>query len=415
MSGYSQAAQVFFIFTVLTYGFAATCKIMVSQFWGRNNKENIRTIMGYTLRMAACFSAVFTLLFLLVPTVPMKLFSSDPAVVELGCKYLRVVSLTAILYGMSNCLYNGFGGVERTDMYLYGNVLCYGLNLAFNYVLIFGKLGFPRLGIIGAGIGSLVGRIAEFLYLFITFLRSPEFEFRLSDLTRTIRGTLKRDYYHAFKGMMGHEIIYSVGISMGQIIMGHISTIAVAAYNICYVLFSLVATLSTAFSTACQTAIGKIMGSGELDRARRASRTMLLLTLWVGVISAILMVVFGDLFISLYNVSADTVAYAKGIMPIMAVTAFFTAFEYTALVNIPRAGGDGFTGFIADCITMWCIAIPLAWFAAFKWGLSPVYVIALIKCDMPLKSAIGVIAVLRGKWIKDLTHNGENTGAAATV
>ena len=134
MSGYSQAVQVFFIFTVLTYGFAATCKIMVSQFWGRNNKESIRTIMGYTLRMAACFSAVFTLLFLLVPTVPMKLFSSDPAVVELGCKYLRVVSLTAILYGMSNCLYNGFGGVERTDMYLYGNVLCYGLNLAINYV-----------------------------------------------------------------------------------------------------------------------------------------------------------------------------------------------------------------------------------------------------------------------------------------
>lgn len=407
MSGFSQAAQVFHVFTILTYGFAGTCKVLVAQYWGKQDRDTIRSIVAYSMKMATLFGLVFSLMFLFVPQVPMRIFSADPEVITYGCQYLRTISITTILYALSNIMYNSFSGVERTSVYLWGNITCYSINLVVNYVLIFGAFGLPQMGIVGAGIGALVGRIAEFILLATLFFRSPEFQFKMSHFKLTVKGMLRRDYYGVFKPIMAHEVIYSIGISMGQIIMGQISTIAVSAYNICYVLSSIMNAANSGLAGACQTICGKIMGSGELDRAKKAARTMLVYSVVLGGILAALMLLTGNLFISLYNVSAETVGYAKALMPVMAMFVFFSGLEYVALVNIPRAGGDAATGFWTDVVTMWMIAIPLAWLAAMKWGLSPVMVILLLKIDMPLKASVGVIAVLRMKWVKNLTREAD--------
>ena len=404
MSGFSQAAQVFYIFTILTYGFAGTCKILVAQYWGKQDRDSIRRIVAYSLKLGMVFGVVFGVIFLFIPGVPMRIFSADPEVVELGCKYLRVTFLTALLYAFSNTLYNAFSGVERTSVYLYGNVTCYSINLLVNYLLIFGVFGLPKLGIVGAGIGALAGRVAEALLLGVLFFRSKEFQFKPEHFSLGVKGLFRKDYFQVFKPIMAHEVIYSVGISMGQIIMGQISTIAVSAYNICYVLASIMNAVNTGFAGACQTVCGKIMGSGELDKAKKAARSMLLYTGVLGFALAVLMVLGGDFFISLYNISSETLTYARQLLPIMSLFVFFSGFEFVALVNIPRSGGDAATGFYTDCVTMWMIAIPLAWLAALVWQLSPVAVIALLKLDMPLKATVGVLCVLRMRWVKNLTR-----------
>ena len=212
-------------------------------------------------------------------------------------------------------------------------------------------------------------------------------------------------FFTVIKPVFAHDVTWSFANSMGSIITGQLSTAAVTAYNICYNFDYLIESLISGTGKATSTIVGKILGSDDIEGAKQASRSTMLLALILGIFSAGMVALTGRYFVLLYNISAETAELAKMMMYIFAANIFCQAFEIMALVGVLRAGGSGHIGFWTDIVVMWGIAIPLGWLAAFKWHLPAIAVVAINRIDMPLKALVGLIAVLKMKWLRNLTKD----------
>ncbi len=406
MTTVSQSAQIFYIYTVMSNGIAGTCVILVAQYWGKRDGESIKTIVAFSLKMVLLIGGAALILLQAFPGAVFRIFSSDPEVIALGVKYIRITSFMCPLYGITNVLYSTFKGVERTKLVLWGNVVCYSLTMMFNYCLVFGKFGLPKLGYLGAAVGALAARVIEAVFVLVCFLKMRDVGFKPVDLKRS-NAMLNRDFFRVMAPIIGHEITWSIGISMSQITMGQLSTEATAAFNIAYVFNALISAPVYGLGGASMTICGKLIGEQDIEGTKRVSRKLLLVYSTVlGAVGCVVMLFGKNLFVSLYpNISATTAEYARLLIPIMAVVSLFQAWEVVGMVSILRAGGDGKTGFLTDVVVMWMIAIPLGLLAAYQWNLSPVLVILLFKIDMPLKAIVGIVRVLRMKWIHNLTRD----------
>ena len=185
MSAVSQADQVFFIFYTVCNGFAVGTCVLVAQYWGRKNTEAIRTILAISLRAITVFGLVVSALVMLFPSFFMRIYSSDPELIELGAGYLRLVALMYAPCGISVMLFGACRGVEQVRIILVTNILSYSVNIALDYCLLFGRFGFPKLGITGIAIGTIIARFVELVFCSVFVLKFEQrIHFRLPDLAR---------------------------------------------------------------------------------------------------------------------------------------------------------------------------------------------------------------------------------------
>ena len=400
----TQATNAVSIFVTVGFAFSGTGRILISQYWGKKDPEAIRSILGISLRYTLIETTMFATLFLTIPKVIMRIFSSDPAVVALGAEYLRIVAVGLYFYSLSNLVYQTESAMEKPKYSLMGSLMSYPANLLINYVLIFGKLGFKPMGLAGAAIGYLCGRFIDFVFTMTVFVRDKRIGFRFKDLLHRNR-LLSKDYFKVLKPIFAHEVTWAIANSMGSIITGQLSTAAVTAYNICYMYDWLLVSFIHGMNGSASAIIGKILGANEIENAKKASRTLMAYAGIFGGILAVLLLLTGDIFIGFYNISGETAALAHTLMYVFAVNLFCQAFEIVGLVGILRAGGSGHIGFWTDIAVMWGLAIPLGWLSAFVWKLAPLFVVILNRVDMPIKAAVGLITILRMKWLKNLTRD----------
>jgi putative MATE family efflux protein len=406
MTAVSQASQVFFVFSVICYGFASACCIIVSQYYGKKDTESIKTIIALTVRLNALFGLVVSTAVFIFPTAFMSIYSRDPRVIALGALYLRVVALMYMPFAVSTSLFYACRGVEETKIVIISNSITYSINIILNYIFIFGFMGAPKLGVLGAAIGTVISRYIEFAIMCVYMLRiERHVKFRLSDLMRR-NAVLRKDYLVTLRPVLGHEVIWSFGMTMPQAFMGQLGTAASAAFNTVYVFFELLTAVLNGMGGAATVAIGKAVGEDRMDVVKKESYTILLMATLMGAAGAIcLLAGFGGFLSFFRGLSGRTVQYALGMAPVMAMVTFFSGWEVVGLVGILRGGGDARTGFRTDCVAMWLIAIPLGALATFYFKLSPIVVIALLKVDMPIKATVGLIRVLRMHWVTNITRD----------
>ena len=403
VSAVAQATTVFSIYEVLTYGFGGACGILVAQYWGKRDRKSIRDILSLTLRFELMLGTLAAAVMTLFPTTVMSIMSNDPAVIELGSEFLRIAALNYFLYGIINAIYTTHNSIEMVQVVFWGNILTYTVNLALSWVLI------PSYGVRGAAFAAILARSVDFIYVVYMLLRNKSLEFKAKNVLQFNRNLLG-DYLHTVYPILGHEIIWSVGTNMSSILMGRLDTFAVSAYSIAHMLYSLHGAIPGGLGRAASAIVGKCIGEGDKERAQKSANTFVLLTAIVGLCMSASMFLLRPVFLSFYDLDPQVLEYANGLCMVMAVVIFFHGFDGVVLVSTLRAGGMGKIGFYTDIIVMWMIGIPLGWFAISK-GINPIWVVALVKVDMPLKSAVGVYFVLFRDWIHNLTR-GEEPAAA---
>lgn len=405
MSAVSQADQVFFIFYTICNGFAVGCCVLVAQYWGRQDVNAIKTVLAIALRAIAVFGLIVTVLVMLFPTFFMRIYSSDPALIELGAGYLRLVALMYTPCAISVMLFAGCRGVEQVRIILATNIVSYSVNIFLDYCLLFGKFGFPKLGITGIAIGTIIARLVELVFCGVFVLKFEQrIGFRLTDLLRKDK-QLSKDFVRVASPIVAHEIIWSFGTSAANMITGQLGTSVVAGYNVTVVLYDLCASVGNGFLNACSVVIGKTIGSGDRDKVKQQARTILLMGLGIGLVLGAVTIPLRGPFLSLYNLEPDAVGYARQFMMVIALIWPFSMLEMVGMIAILRAGGDGKTGFYTDIVAMWLTTIPLAWLAAFVLKWPAVAVVAIIKTTIIIEAVVGIIRVLSMRWIKDLTRH----------
>ncbi|MEG0370575.1 MAG: MATE family efflux transporter, partial [Hungatella sp.] len=214
------------------------------------------------MRSVALFAILVSGLVLLYPENFMRIYSSDPVIIRLGASYLRIAAWMYLPCAVSTMLFACCRGIEQVRISFMTNAFSYPLNILLDYCFIFGKFGFPEMGIQGAAVGAVISRLAEFVILgYFVLVKEKRIQIKLKDLFRRDK-KLNRDFLLVGLPIVAHELIWSTGTTAGSAITGQMGTAVVGGYNVANVLYQLVACFMNGSLHACTITIGKTIGSG---------------------------------------------------------------------------------------------------------------------------------------------------------
>lgn len=407
LSGVAAVNQIQFILQQLIFSVSNSIIILGSQYWGQKNTEPIKKIMSVALM---CTTFIAVLLFSVVslfPRASVGLFTNDSAIIDEGVKYLNIIRFSYLFFAFTNVLLGGLRTVEKVSIALYTSILSLVVNCGINFLLIKGNFGFPELGARGAAIGTLTARILEFLIVSFYILKKDKLiKWRISEL-KSINRELSADFIRVSLPVIGTGLIWGLNTALQTVILGHMSSNAIAAHSISSTVFLFLKVTSVGAASAASIIIGKAVGEGNMKSIKEYVRTLQVLFVAIGICLCSILFFARTPFLSLYNLSPKTAELADIFMIIESTVLLFMSYQMCMNIGIIRGGGDTKYILILDIVGIWCITVPLSLLAAFVFKLSPIIVVILLNSDQYLKCIPAAIYGNSYRWIKKLTRNDE--------
>lgn len=407
LSAVSIANNLFFVLTILMFGLAGGSNIMISQYWGKGNVKTIHKILAIMYRVCLLITGIFIFIALFLPKYFMGIFTTDKAVIDFGASYLRIVCIGYLFYSITNCTIMMLRSVKTVSISIIVYTASLVVNSMLNWILIFGNLGAPELGIRGAAIATVCARITEFsIVLVFTFIYERKIGLKLEHLLKLDKEILK-DYVGLCTPVLCNELLWAIGASMISVIVGRMGTEVVAANSINGVAHQFVTVFIFGMSNATAVIIGNTIGEGKKEKAKEYAYSIGIFSVVMGCISGLMILLIKPFVVNFYNVSYSTKLIAMEIMTVTSGIIVFQSLASNFMIGVLRGGGDAKFVLINDLIFMWLVAIPGGFFVAFVLELPVALVFLVIKCDEILKSLTSVYRVISGKWVNDVTKDYE--------
>ena len=399
------ASQINFLLFILMFGISSGGAIFFAQFWGSRNIHNIHKVLGVTLSLALFFASIFTFVSMFFPAVVLRIYSNDEAVIAIGSQYLRLLApsflMLSVIYVFSSALRST--GNVKLPMLVSTSTLALDILLA--YGLIFGKLGLPRVGILGGAIAMTISQtVAVILLIWFTYRQHSPVAATIKEMFAFNRDFLKKVLRRTVS-VMGNEFFWGLGMSMYSVIYAHINTESIAAFNIMSNIDNLAFVFFLGLSDACAIIVGNTIGEGKEELAFNYARRIIRIALIGGILMGVAILIVGPQILSIYKISPDVVQFTRYL--ILGEAAFFwaRAVNLTTFIGSFRSGGDTRFAYIVDIGSLWGIGIPLAAAGAFIFHL-PVYFVYLIAMsDEVFKFIVSQVHFNRRKWIHNLVHH----------
>ncbi len=398
------ANQAFFILILILFGISTGSAIFTAQFWGQKDVASIRRVLGICLALATGAAAVFTLIALSFPTQFLGVYSKDPEVIRLGSGYLRIVSASYMVTAITNSFASILRSTEEVRLPMFVSAASILLKTSLGYLLIFGRLGFPEMGIQGGAVSTVIARFFECAALVtLAYRRKTAAAASLQELNG-FKGGLLRRYLRTVLPVAFNEFMWSLGITTYNLVYAHISTEAIAAMNIVSSIENLAFVLFLALSDATGILIGNRIGAGDEETAFNYARRSLVLGILGAVVMGVLILLIRDAVISLYNISALSLQYVNTVLIISAATMWVRVSNLLVIVGVLRAGGDTRFGMLLDLSGVWAIGVPLALLGGFVLHLPVYFVYLMVMTEEMVKLGIGLWRFSSRRWINNLVR-----------
>ncbi len=378
--------------------------ILAAQYWGKKDTGSIRKVVSIGVKFALGVGIAASLIAVLFPSVVIGLFTQEAGVIQEGAVYLQIVGFTYLFFCISQVMIASMRSVETAKIGLYISIIALVVNVSLNYILIFGKLGFPAMGVRGAAVATLISRVLEMcVSAGYVFFVDKKLRLGFRDLLRTDRQLLK-DFVRYGLPIIGGQVVWSVNMLANTKILGCYTAGVMAAASITGMLHNLIYVWMNGLSSAVGIITGKTVGAGLYEKMKEYAKTVQMIFLGVGLISGALVLLFRDGFIGLYDVSAEAQAYSYQFINVIAVTIIGTCYQAACLFGLVKSGGDISFVFKNDTIFVFLVVIPSALIAMWM-GSAPWVVFACLKCDQILKCFVAVVKINRYNWMKNLTRD----------
>lgn len=405
LSGASLGAQVQFILGLLLFGVTSGASVLMAQYWGKRDMRSIETVFAIAVKIAFVAGVLFTVTAFAVPQILMSLFTNDSEVKANGIIYLRIVCFSYIPNALTTVYLNSIRSMEKVVI---GSVTYFSsliTNIVVNAILIFGYFGLPKLGIIGAAVGTVAARIVELTIVIIYNNKINDvFTFHFSHL-KIKNKELKWDFLKISSPVIINELMWGLGISTIAAILGHLGSSATAANSVAQVCRNLATVVAFGVASAAAVMIGKVIGEGNKKLAKKYGERFIKITIVTGIAGGIIILCVRPVILSTLSLSDDARKLLSKMLFIMAYYVVAQAYNTTLIVGIFRSGGDTKSGFFLDMTFLWGVSILLGFIAAFIIKLPAVVVAFILYLDEVIKIPASTWRYKTYKWLNDVTRN----------
>lgn len=388
--------QVFFLFSLITFGICSGASIFMGQYWGNNDVKSVHKVMGIAYLMVILDSAVFFVGAIFFPEAIMGIYSKDPEVIRLGAGYLRVVGFSYILTGLivvNNAALKATRSAMQpmitTFISLIVNIIC---NSIFIFVL--------KMGVVGAAFGTLFARTVEFIVqIAIIKIRKNAVLSRFGDYFKFDKGFLK-NYFIITTPVLLNEFMWALGTTVYNIAYKYTGTVSQAAVQVANVVQNLFVVFGMGVGASCGILISNALGARDKERAIDYAKKCTYLAIICSVILGAILFIISPVVVNLFDIENEGKHYAQIMLCIVSVGMLFKTVNYINIVGILRNGGDTIFCLLCDTLSVWCIGVPMAFLGAKFLGL-PIYIVyAMVYSEELFKTLVSQIRVIRKTWLK---------------
>lgn len=411
MSGVAIVNQIVFIFNLTIFGGLSGASIFGAQFFGKGDMEGVRS----TFRFRLLFGAVVVVLGIAVfLTWGEDLFSlyldenaSTPAELSATLNYAK--EYTAIIiwgffpFMIVQCYSSVLRDAGETVGPMVSSMIAIFVNLIGNYLLIYGSFGFPKLGVAGAALATVIARWSEMTYLvFYAHRRKKKFTF-LQGAYRSFRIPLPLVRQIAVTGtpLLLNEVFWSIGTAMVSMCYATRGLTAVAATNINSTVWNLFAIVMAAMGNAIGILSGQLLGAGDIQGAKDTVRKLLFFSVAVNLLIGGAIVAVSPLIPFIYNTEAVVRQTATHLLMISGSFLPLSAFTQGSYFTI-RSGGKTFITFLFDCVYTWVVCLPIAFLLSSFTSLPLEWVFLCVQAADILKAVIGAVMLKSGIWANNM-------------
>ncbi len=395
--------QIFFLLNLLVFGIASSAGVFTAQFWGRKNLNGIKHTSGVCFVAAVCIAALFTAVCIYCPKTVIGLYSSDPAVILAGAAYLRITALSYIPFALSFSLMLMLRAIEQVRITVLVSFIAISCNGLFNFLLIFGYAGFPRLGISGAATATVIARFIELAVLF--FIAKKKGYPVLSSLAEMFSFPLSFavKYVMLAAPVFVNEFLWAFGITMQNKLFAGTDTAAYTAFTIMNTAAYLSNVVFIGLGNGAGVLTAKKIGQNDYQTAQKYAEQLAFSGILIAVAVAVLFLLpVSFVMPALFKVSLKTAQSMKGFFIILICMYPVKSFNMNMVVGVFRAGGDTKFCLFYDIFFMWVVSIPLGFFAAAHPSSTPFILYCILSAEELLKMPFGFIRLYTGKWLRSV-------------
>ena len=413
MSGVSIANQLLFVFNLCVFGATAGAGIFTAQFYGRDDQEGVRSTFRFKFLISLALSilgiAVFT--FLDTPLLSGYLTGDgDPLAaaqtLAYGKEYLFVMLFGLLPFALTTTYSSTLRETGQTVVPMVGGIAAVLTNLALNWVLIFGHLGLPAMGVRGAALATVISRYVELVVVagWTHFNSGKALFIRGAYRSMAIPGPLLRSIVRKGIPLLANEFFWSTGVAMLNQCYSTCGLDVVPALNISATIQNLSNVVSIALANAIGIIMGQMLGAGKSrEEVQRANGKLMTLSVVIGVVFGTFLLAISGVFPELYNTSGEVRALATSLICVTGLLMPLMSYTLSTYFTL-RSGGQVLVTFLFDSCFMWCGAVALAFCLSRFTGIGIVALYAICQGMDLIKAGIGTVLIRKGIWIKNLTQ-----------
>jgi putative MATE family efflux protein len=414
MSGVAIANQLIFVFNLTVFGATSGAGIFGAQFAGAKDWEGLRQSFRFKILVALgiCAAALSVMAFFDDPAISLYLkgegsAADAAAMLFYGKQYLHIMLWGLLPFALTQCYSATLRETGETVLPMAASMTAVLINLSFNYLLIYGKLGFPALGVKGAAIATALSRFVELGIIAVWSHTHRKKFFFMKGVYRHFRIGRKLAGGIAAKSLplLANELFWALGMAALMQIFSTRGLSVVAGLNIASTVTNLFNVFMISLGVAAGVMVGQALGANDIALARRCSWRLIFFSVCICIFLGSVLALFADAIPNIYKTGDEVRRLAAGFMRTSAMYMVFNAITFCCYFTI-RAGGKTFLTLLFDSAYTWAVCVPLAFVMVHYTGLGIELLYPLCYLTDVLKCVVGLLVVRAGYWAKNIVGQG---------
>lgn len=410
-TGVAVSNQLLFVFNLCIFGAISGAGIFTAQYFGKGDMEGVKQTFRFKVIFGVLLCAIGLTLFGFLSEDLIALYLSDENNVELAAQslnfaksYLYIMIIGLIPFTLSQCYGSTLRESGQSTVPMIAGVLAVGVNLSLNYVLIYGKLGAPRLGVNGAAIATVVSRFVELgILIAYTFIKRQKCTFILEGWKSPyISLGLIGEIFKKGMPLMLNETLWASGIATVNGFYAQRGIDVVAANNISQTFFNVFSVAFMAIGVAVGIILGHDLGAGkQKQEIKDTAFKLIAFSVFVSTVVAVIYAVCAIFIPRVYNISDNAKHIATALMQITAFAMPIDAFAHSSYFTL-RSGGKVIITLIFDSFFVWSVSVTAAAMLIYFTSLDILWVYFIVQMLNLIKCILGYAFVKQGTWIKNI-------------